>query len=493
VIFRRLSVRLGLNLFFLLAMGMGLVNLVMALALQRTLVLRETGRAERMALALARRDSAGDLSREVRLLAAMEPDLGVAVFRPGRSADMGAVPADPVGRDLESLARAAKRNKSPTRRTAGQTWGIFWKRPAYAMAAHPLPDDGAVAVSLNLQPLYAHLRQAEAVALGYLAANLALLTLLGVYRLHRLAVHPLHRLLRRAETFREDEEVFFLGEVGDEGEFTQLSRSLNRMLYRISEGKQVLRSTVRSLETANQKLRQARQDVINAEKLASVGRLSAGIAHEIGNPVAIVIGYLELLQQPGPDEEQRMEFIRRIEGEIHRINQIIRRLLDLARPVPERLEPMNLHSLIRDTAAMVGCQPLMADIQVDLALKASDDRVLADAGQLRQVFLNLILNAADALEGIPDGRIELRTRNRTAARPEIEIAVTDNGSGIPESQLPNIFDPFFTTKEPGKGTGLGLSVTFMIVQAAGGTIDAFGGEGGGARMVIRLPLHPGKS
>jgi signal transduction histidine kinase len=118
---------------------------------------------------------------------------------------------------------------------------------------------------------------------------------------------------------------------------------------------------------------------------------------------------------------------------------------------------------------------------------------MADPGQLRQVFLNLMLNAADALEAVPDGQIWLRTRNRNADRPEIEITVTDNGSGIPESQLPTIFDPFFTTKEPGKGTGLGLSVTFMIVQAAGGTIDAFSGEEGGARMVIRLPLHPGKS
>lgn len=493
MIFRRLSVRLGLNLVFLLALGMGLVNLVMALALQRALVRRETGRAERMALALARRDAGGDLSREVRLLAAMEPDLGVTVFRPDRSASMGTPPGDFVARELESVARAAGETQTPTLRTVGQTWGIFWKRPAYALAACPLSAGGAVAVSLNLHSLYAHLRQAETMAMGYLVINLALLTLFGVYRLHRLAVHPLHRLLRRAETFREDEESFFLGEAGDEGEFTQLSRSLNRMLYRISEGKQALRSTVRSLETANRELRQARQDVINAEKLASVGRLSAGIAHEIGNPIAIVIGYLELLQQPGLDEDQRLEFVRRTEAEIHRINQIIRQLLDLARPAPERLEPVNLHAVIRDTAAMVGCQPLMTGIQVEMALKAADDRVLADPGQLRQVFLNLMLNAADALEAVPDGQIGLRTRNRNAGRPEIEIAVTDNGSGIPESQLPNIFDPFFTTKEPGKGTGLGLSVTFMIVQAAGGTIDAFSGEGGGARMVIRLPLHPGKS
>ncbi|MFP4387583.1 MAG: sensor histidine kinase [Desulfococcaceae bacterium] len=490
MIFRRLSVRLGLNLVFLLALGMGLVNLVMALALQRGLVLRETGRAERMAEVLARRDSGGDLSQEVRLLGAMEPAAAVTVFRPDRSAAMGAAPDGVLAVALRSAAAEAERRGAATRRTAGNAWGVFWKRPAFALAACPLTAGGSIAVSLDLRPLYANLRQAEGVALGYLIINLFLLALLGVYRLHRLTVHPLHRLLQRAETFREDEEVFFQGE-GDEGEFTQLSRSLNRMLYRISEGKKALRSTVRSLETANRELRQARQDVINAEKLASVGRLSAGIAHEIGNPVAIVIGYLELLRQPGLDEDQRMEFVRRTEAEVHRINQIIRQLLDLARPAPERAEAVSLHALIRDTAAVVSCQPLMADIQIEMDLAAERDLVMADPGQIRQVFLNLMLNAADALGDVPEGRIELKSRNRFGARSEIEIRVADNGAGIPESQLPNIFDPFFTTKEPGKGTGLGLSVTFMIVQAAGGTIDAFSLEGEGARIVIRLPLHTG--
>lgn len=495
MIFRRLDFRIGLNLFLLLALGMGLVNLVMTLALQRTLVRREMDRAERIAAVLARRDPVHDLSEDLRLIASLERGIGIAVFRPTNGAPAIAPTDTPGGATLAAMALAAERDGRPNRRVAGETWGVFWKRPAVSLAASPLSGGGAVGVSVDLRPLYAHLRQAEVLVFGYLFVNLALLTFVGVHRLRRIAVHPLHRLLNRAEAFRDEEEMFFMGE-GDDGEFTQLSRSLNRMLFRISEGKRTLRSAVRSLETANRELRRARQDAINAEKLASVGRLSAGIAHEIGNPIAIVVGYLDLMKQPDLPEAERAEFLRRTEQEVHRINAIIRRLLDLSRPSPGRPEPVSIHELLRELAEIVSCQPLMADIRLDLSPDATNDRVKADPGQLRQVFLNLLINAADAIaakgEGT-EGRIRTSTRNRFDPRPEIEIAVSDNGSGIPEAQLSQIFDPFFTTKEPGKGTGLGLSVSFMIVQAAGGTIGAFAPPEGGTRIVVRLPLHPEES
>lgn len=489
--FRRLSVRIGLNLIVLLALGMGLMNMVMTLAVQRTLVHQETERARRLAAALARNRPNEDLSREFRLMAKLSPGIEIRQFHPDTVA-----PQEPEGNGLSALVRAAARNRQPLDRTVGQTWGVFWKRPARVQAAVPQPGGGSVGVSLDLRPLYGNLRRTEGMILGYFLVNLLLLSFAGVARLHRLAVYPLHRLLQRAEAFRGDEEVFFLGEE-DGGEFTQLSRSLNRMLFRISEGKQSLRSMVRSLETANRELRQARKDVINAEKLASVGRLSAGIAHEIGNPIAIVIGYLELLKQPDLPEPDRAEFVRRTEAEIHRINAIIRQLLDLSRPSAGQTEPVSLHNLIREIGEVVGCQPLMNEIQLDLHLDASADRVLADPGQLRQVFLNLLLNAADAIasqeKGASEGRIEISTRLREASRTEIEIAVVDNGPGIPEDQLDNIFDPFFTTKEPGKGTGLGLSVSFMIVQAAGGSITATSPSGDGTRIVIRLPVYSEES
>jgi len=150
------------------------------------------------------------------------------------------------------------------------------------------------------------------------------------------------------------------------------------MLKRISADKKKLRSTVLSLERANLELKKAQRDIIRAEKLASVGRLSAGIAHEIGNPIGIVIGYLELLRQPDSTEDERDEYIQRTEEEIERINSIIRQLLEVSRPSNSGRTAVSLHNLINDTADVLHVQPLMSNIELALDLAAPDDTVLAD-------------------------------------------------------------------------------------------------------------------
>ena len=270
------------------------------------------------------------------------------------------------------------------------------------------------------------------------------------------------------------------------------------MLERISEDKHKLLSTVQSLEKANVDLKQAQKEIIRAEKLASVGRLSAGIAHEIGNPIGIVIGYLELLKQADLPEGERQEYIRRTEEEISRINTIIRQLLNLSRPSKEGHGVIHLHEIIHDIANVIQFQPLMANIRIELSLDAENDEVFADSNQIRQVFLNLMLNAADAIAAnqcAGKGMVAVRTGIETPAENTsgetqsiLRIEVSDNGSGISRENLGNVFDPFFTTKETGKGTGLGLSVSFMILESFGGSIAAESREGKGTTMTIHLPL-----
>ncbi len=157
-----------------------------------------------------------------------------------------------------------------------------------------------------------------------------------------------------------------------------------------------------------------------------------------------------------------------------------------------------MHDLIHDTADVLQVQPLMSNIELILDLAATEDTVLADPNQLRQVFLNLIINAADAISGDDSensGTLEIFTeleKNNDNANPsggsQLKILFVDNGSGIAEENLSNIFDPFFTTKEPGRGTGLGLSVSFMIVESLGGGMTGTGEPGKGTTMVITLPL-----
>jgi signal transduction histidine kinase len=270
------------------------------------------------------------------------------------------------------------------------------------------------------------------------------------------------------------------------------------MLKRISEDKDRLQKTVKSLEKANFDLKQAQENIIRAEKLASVGRLSSGIAHEIGNPVSIIIGYLDLIKKNNINDEERREFIERSENEINRIDNLIKQLLDFSRPSDIGLKAVPVHEIINDITKALKIQPILANINLKLNLAASIDTIMADPDQLRQVFLNLIINAADAINSSnnkSDGKIIIESKSLTedgnlGVNPtKLNIELIDNGSGISEENINNIFDPFFTTKEPGKGTGLGLSVCFMIIDKLGGNIKATSKEGKGTTITITLPLY----
>ena len=331
----------------------------------------------------------------------------------------------------------------------------------------------------------------------YIAINIAILTYIGIYRISKLYLVPLGRLAQRAEDYKEDDEIIFSVRKED-NELNRLSKSLNLMLKRISADKETLRSTVLSLEKSNLELKKAQKEIIQAEKLASVGRLSAGVAHEIGNPIGIVIGYLELLKQEDITPAERDEYIQRTEAEIERINTIIRQLLEISRPSSSDRTAVCVHQLIHDTASVLRVQPLISKIEIALKLAAEDDTVFADSNQLRQVFLNLIINAADAISaegGNAGGKLEITTALETKTDPDsqnpatrLKIMFIDNGPGIAAEHLDNIFDPFFTTKDPGRGTGLGLSVSFMIIESLGGTMTVTSDIGRGTTMKITLPL-----
>jgi signal transduction histidine kinase len=221
-----------------------------------------------------------------------------------------------------------------------------------------------------------------------------------------------------------------------------------------------------------------------------VGRLAAGIAHEIGNPIGIILGYLDLLNSGDVTEADKKDFLNRIESEIIRVNRIIRQLLDFSRPSSGEPEKTRVHDLVKKTLAMLEPQPMMEGVRTALELRAQKDMVLADPNQLQQVFLNIIMNAADALsEGKGEGIVKQLTIRSERIEGTIDLRFSDNGSGIPEKELLRIFDPFYTTKEPGKGTGLGLSVCYRIVEGLGGKIRAESKTGEGTTIIVSLPIY----
>lgn len=397
--------------------------------------------------------------------------------------------------------QSVESSKKITRLT-GTAWGVLWMQDRYLIISAPLFKNGIVeagaGIVMELEGIYRILRRSQEVLFVYLIVNLFILTAAGLYLISNIAVKPVQRMVRRAEEFRGEDDLFF--QYGNkENEFDKLSKALNRLLKRISEDKEKLQATVSSLEKANMDLRQAEKDVIRAEKMASVGRLSSGIAHEIGNPIGIVIGYLDLLKQNDIPDDEKKEYIKRAGDEINRINIIIRQLLDFSRPSDEKPKIVGVHEVIKDISEIVKYQPFMSSIEIRLSLEAGNDDVLTDSNQLRQVFLNLIINAADAVSSSRNrlnGRLIVKSEviNETDAeainsRPTLKISFTDNGPGIPDESISNIFDPFFTTKEPGKGTGLGLFVCFALIDGMEGKIKAQSREKEGTTMMIYLPLH----
>lgn len=391
---------------------------------------------------------------------------------------------------------------------SGRTWGVFWLQDHHLMVSTPHFKggvvDGALGVATSLEDLYQTERRSQKIFLIYGVINVGILAAIGVYRITKLYLDPLQRLAGRAEDYREEDTGLIFAVRKGDNELHQLSKSLNLMLERIAADKQKLRATVASLEKANAALQKAQQEIIRAEKLASIGRLSAGIAHEIGNPIGIVMGYLDLLKQENGDidEDEKRDYIHRTGEEVCRISTIIRQLLDLSRPSIEGATAIHVHDVITDVADVVRFEPKVANIDISLNLDAQNDCVTADPNQLRQVFLNLILNAVDAIASKSshgEGRLSIRSAiakfiggakdSLTAAEQQmLEIAVIDNGVGITPETITDIFDPFFTTKEPGKGTGLGLSVSFMILESLGGKISAASKLGEGTTMLVELPL-----
>lgn len=383
----------------------------------------------------------------------------------------------------------------------GSTFGLFWWQKKFLVISSPLMSDGSVqgAFSLvfSMQGIYQSLRNSQQVLFLYIFLNTALLSFFGIYRVFKLYLQPLARLAKRAEDYKGDDEIVFAVRKED-NELQRLSSALNGLMRRLAAEKEKLRQTVSSLEKANADIKKVQTNIIRAEKLASVGRLSAGIAHEIGNPIGIVTGYLELLKQEDLTPEERVEYMQRAQKEVDRISTIIRQLLEISRPSPVGLHRVSVHALLDEMTQVLAVQPFMSHLSVVTLLGAGDDVVVVNMNQLRQVFLNLVINAADAIAGRghdASGELIISTESRLEGVGSAEDGKTwllvrfrDDGTGIAEEHLSNIFDPFFTTKEPGKGTGLGLAVSFMIVESFGGGIEVESTVGQGTTVTVALPV-----
>jgi signal transduction histidine kinase len=341
-------------------------------------------------------------------------------------------------------------------------------------------------LSLSLGEEYRTLARTRQLFLAYFLLDSFLLLGVGLYCSRRFIVGPLQRLLsatRRVASGHFDHRL----EPEGSTELAALADSFNRMQGALKAKEEELAANYATLVKAHDELKEARQETLRSERLASVGLLAAGMGHEIGTPLAAIMGYGSMLRDELAADPLRADFAARIVADAERIDRIVRGLLAFARPEPGNRERIDLPQLLESLRELLETQGFCRTIALAVDLDRAVPTVVADRSMLQQVLMNLCLNARDAMPAGGELFIRLRRGWDDRGRGAVRLEVEDTGTGIEAEHLLRIFDPFFTTKEPGKGTGLGLAISARIVESFGGTISAASRPEVGTLFTICLP------
>ncbi len=252
-----------------------------------------------------------------------------------------------------------------------------------------------------------------------------------------------------------------------------------------------LRETTAEMQRREQELRDKQEQLVQAGKLATLGELTTGVAHELNNPlnnIGLFVGNaVDLIELAVAEKGQIVRELRHAMQQVGKATEIISHLRTFGRAAPVSREPISVRHVIERALSLMGEQLRLREIEVTVDLGAEEPMVVGNPIQLEQVFINLLTNARDAVANSPRKAIRI---SGSVGSATVEVAFTDTGAGIPPGLERRIFDPFFTTKEVGKGTGLGLSITYGIIKEHGGAISVVSPPGEGATFLIQLPFAP---
>ncbi len=384
------------------------------------------------------------------------------------------------GRYVADLRKAMAQGRGEVRlESRGTLWWSFYRR---LILTAPLTRKGevigGVQVSFSLADVTDRLVVFRRLVLILIIVDSLVLVTFGSFLLARAVVNPLKRLVEVAQRIRGG-ELDQRAQIEYENEIGELAKAFNQMVERLAEKQ-------RDLETTIKKLKEAQQELLLSEKLASVGRLAAGVAHEIGNPLTSVLGHTEILRKKLKNDKSLLDLVERTRKETERINRIIKDLLQFSRPPTSQIEDIDVNKVIQDSLALVTVQKGFKKIDVDLSLGDGLPPIRGNSDQLQQVLVNMLMNSADAMP--QGGSIFIRTKQED---DWVTISIRDTGEGIPAENLEKIFDPFYTTKSPEKGTGLGLSISLKIIEDFGGKIKVNSEQGKGAEFTIYLKKGSG--
>jgi len=405
---------------------------------------------------------------------------------------------------LRAIGTAATQTVSDTVLGAGQsfTGRSFILSDWYVTAYEPITNldgqrIGMLGVGLLQRP-YTAVRDQVTLAFAAIALLCFVLIVVVTYLLTRSLMRPLEEMVAVSRAIAEG-DLSHRVRTKDQSELGLLSASFNAMLDRIDEMtvqrySLLEQQTQQWTEVLEQKVRERTEQLAKTQaaldrqqRLASLGQLAAGVAHEINNPLGGILTFASLALEQLPEDSPVRSDVAEIVRQADRCRRIVKELLEFSRQRETCASPRNINDVILRTLTLLEKQSKFQNIQIVRKLDPDIPPAVVDESQMQQVFMNIFLNAADAMND--RGTLTIET-GQDQSRQEIYVRISDTGCGIPRSIREAIFDPFFTTKDPGKGTGLGLAVVVRIVQAHGGRIEVDSEVGQGATFTVILPLAP---
>jgi two-component system, NtrC family, sensor kinase len=379
----------------------------------------------------------------------------------------------------------------------------IYNEPSCAQAAcHAHPGGvkvlGVLDLQLNLDAVDREVENMKLRVLLVTAVEIALISLFIIFFTRRFLARPIGKLIEgtKAVSQMELDKPLDIGDSSEE--LDELARSFDVMRERlrtaVGEINQFTENLESKVEERTRQLQAAQKKLLQTDRLASLGQLSASVAHEINNPISGVLNLSMLLQRMLKDDgippnriEEFRKYLGQVTNETSRVGRIVSDLLAFSRRSKPQRSPADLSRIVRTTLSLVQHKMKLSNVAVDARLADDLPAVPCDSSQIQQVVLNLLLNAAEATQSKAERLVIVSTAR---AEEGVALTVSDNGEGIPAENLAKIFDPFFTTKPEGKGVGLGLAVSYGIIQAHGGEIEVKSTVGQGTTFSVTLPLEP---
>ncbi len=362
--------------------------------------------------------------------------------------------------------------------------------------AHPAAIKTLGFLDMNVSLATTEKNVAESRRLVWLYTFLAIL---GVAALSagfvRRTLHgPLSELIKGTEHLGAGQLGYQIKLNTSHDELTEVAKSFNTMSHQLQEARNEINAWAHTLEDrVDQKTREltgAREEMSRVERMASIGKLAAVVAHEINNPLAGILTYAKLLKKRASKEPsvntENVEMLDLIESESRRCGEIVRNLMNFGRPSSLNYEPADLNSVVDRCVRLVQHQLDLKNIELQINLAKDLASVRCDPGQIEQVLLALVMNAIDAL---PNGGTLTLATHKAPTGTDVQVQVQDDGVGMPREVLKNMFEPFFTTKERGRGLGLGLAISRQIVERHQGRIEVKSEPGRGTLFTITLPMQ----